>query len=581
MSVLQKLKDAKSLKELAILLSFKPSRVSYLLYKLDAEKKYSKFQIPKKSGGIREIQAPEPRLKALQKSLADLLYECTLEIESNGKKRPSLSHGFRKHHSIVTNARGHNGRRYVLNVDLEGFFPSINFGRVRGFFIADKSFSLNEKVATVVAQIACFENKLPQGSPCSPVISNLIGHLLDVRLVRLAKAQKCSYSRYADDITFSTNQKNFPPAMAVQDEKNPEKWIAGTTLSKTIENAWFKVNHAKTRLQSRTKRQSVTGVVVNKHVNVEASYYKNVRAMCHSVFAKGEYHKPIVKSGDPSKGAEPSGPEMLKNIAPLEGMLAHIDYVKFGRDSPRSTVENASGKSRPPATRRLYEKFLFFKHFVYLDKPLVLCEGKTDNVYLHAAIRQLKAHHSTFIGGSDQKPEMKIRFFKYSRTSNGILGLNGGSGHLANLIAYYSKNLKDYNFAPLLQPVIVLIDNDDGAPPIFKTIKQNYKVTIDHSSADLFYRICHNLYLVKTPEKATTYKSYIEELFDDTVLQKKLNGKTFTTKKDYDKATQYGKEYFSKYIVRPNEASINFTKFSPLLDRIASAVSHYGAAADK
>ena len=95
------------------------------------------------------------------------------------------------------------------------FFPSINFGRVRGFFLKDKHFSLQPPVATVLAQIACFENELPQGSPCSPVISNLIGHVLDGRLARFAKTHKCTYSRYADDITFSTSRKDFPPEIGV------------------------------------------------------------------------------------------------------------------------------------------------------------------------------------------------------------------------------------------------------------------------------------------------------------------------------------------------------------------------------
>ena len=79
-----------------------------------------------------------------------------------------MSHGFRRHYSIITNARRHKRRRYVLNLDLQDFFPSFSFGRVRGFFIHNNSFKLNEKVATIIAQIACHENVLPQGSPCSP-----------------------------------------------------------------------------------------------------------------------------------------------------------------------------------------------------------------------------------------------------------------------------------------------------------------------------------------------------------------------------------------------------------------------------
>ena len=119
-------------------------------------------------------------------------------------------------------------------IDLEDFFPSINFGRVRGYFIRDKSFALDEDVATVVAQIACHENALPQGSPCSPVISNLIAQVLDMHLVRLASKVGCTYSRYADDLTFSTNKKVFPAEIAGPSETEPHRWMPGKDLQRII-----------------------------------------------------------------------------------------------------------------------------------------------------------------------------------------------------------------------------------------------------------------------------------------------------------------------------------------------------------
>jgi RNA-directed DNA polymerase len=93
------------------------------------------------------------------------------EINTANNRKDRIAHGFKRKRSIITNARQHSNRRYVFNIDLEDFFPSINFGRVRGFFIRDKGFALNDDVATVIAQIACHEDALPQGSPCSPVVS--------------------------------------------------------------------------------------------------------------------------------------------------------------------------------------------------------------------------------------------------------------------------------------------------------------------------------------------------------------------------------------------------------------------------
>jgi RNA-directed DNA polymerase len=181
---------------------------------------------------VRTIQAPDDRLKELQIALKEVLEKCNSEISPSPEVpkgiRPSipksLSHGFEKHRSIVTNAWAHKNRRFVLNLDIADFFPSINFGRVRGFFMKNRGYALHERVATVIAQIACFNNELPQGSPCSPIISNLVAHLLDVRLANLAKQTRCTYTRYADDLTFSTNQREFPVELAREDASTPGRW---------------------------------------------------------------------------------------------------------------------------------------------------------------------------------------------------------------------------------------------------------------------------------------------------------------------------------------------------------------------
>lgn len=246
MPTLEKLRDAKTLDDVAHLLGFVPSGLSFVLYKISDAKKYTSFEIPKRGGGKRVIKAPEPRLALLQRRLATLLYDCLDELKKGAPpSRRSLAHGFEKKRSIITNANLHKRRRYVLNLDLEEFFPSINFGRVRGFFLKDKYFALQPKVATVLAQIACHENELPQGSPCSPVVSNLIGHLLDSRLARFARMHKCTYSRYADDITFSTSRKDFPPELAFPVPGTTAEWQLGLELREKIEHSGFKINNKK------------------------------------------------------------------------------------------------------------------------------------------------------------------------------------------------------------------------------------------------------------------------------------------------------------------------------------------------
>ncbi len=289
MSRLADLKSATTLSDVATLLHFKPAALSYILIKLPPAERYRTFEIPKRNDGTRLIKAPADPLKLAQTKLSELLQDCLDEINGAKKSKDKLAHGFKRGRSIITNARQHRKRRYVFNLDLEDFFPSINFGRVRGFFMKDKNFALEAKVATVLAQIACHENALPQGSPCSPVISNFLAHVLDIHLVHLASTVGCTYSRYADDLTFSTNKKQFPREIAKPLEGDPDLWILGAALQRLIERAGFRINPRKTRMQYRNSRQDVTGLLVNQKINVRPEYRHSVRAMVHRLFSTGSF----------------------------------------------------------------------------------------------------------------------------------------------------------------------------------------------------------------------------------------------------------------------------------------------------
>jgi hypothetical protein len=190
LSILNDLRTAKTRYDVAALLGYKPSALSFIVYKIPSAAKYTTFEIKKKGGDVRRIDAPIPMLKGLQVRLAGVLYECLRELEESKERKNKLSHAFRKDYSIITNAKAHKSRRYVLNLDLKDFFPSLHFGRVRGFFIRNNHFKLAEPVATVLAQIACNNGVLPQGSPCSPILSELLTHFLDMRLVKLAAKNK-------------------------------------------------------------------------------------------------------------------------------------------------------------------------------------------------------------------------------------------------------------------------------------------------------------------------------------------------------------------------------------------------------
>jgi RNA-directed DNA polymerase len=188
-----------------------------------------------------------------------------------------VTHGFVADRSIVSNAFAHTRKRHVLNVDLEDFFPSINFGRVRGLF---KKIGVPITAATILAQICCHEGGLPQGAPTSPILSNMVCARLDSKLMQLARTFHCTYTRYVDDITFSRQNGAFPPEIGRTDESGNA--IVGAELRAIIESNGFRINSDKVWLFKNKHRQTVTGLTVNAKVNVPHRFVRQVRAMIHA-----------------------------------------------------------------------------------------------------------------------------------------------------------------------------------------------------------------------------------------------------------------------------------------------------------
>lgn len=567
MSSLEKSQKAQSLTDLAKLLGFTPKGVSYVLYKMDAAKKYRSFEIPKKSGGVRTIHAPEPQLALLQTRLAELLYACVRERKQENARFWFASHGFHQGRTIVSNAEIHRRRRFVFNLDLADFFGTINFGRVRGFFIHDKMFSLEPKVATIIAQIACHDNALPQGSPCSPVISNLIGNILDSRLLALARDARCTYTRYADDLTFSTNEKLFPTEIAVN--VHGADWDVGAKLRKTIDKTGFFINPAKTRMSLRQSRQTVTGLVVNAKANINQDYYRAARAMCNSLFQTGYYFRP---GDDPADATD--------KLGPLEGRLSHIHFVKARRDrDPKiNKLAKAAGEFHPPrAPEELYRKFLFYKYFAAPAAPLIVTEGVTDITYLQCAIRALVKKFPLLAKEENGKVIRLLHFLKSSGTSRDLLNLGHGAAGQGALISRYENVLKEYKHKPMAHPVIILCDNDDGLKSVIKNAKSKIGKTVSTTTTDPFYHLGLNLYLVKVPEGAPPADKDIESLFDPALLKTILKGKSFNPKKEHEDHTEYGKKIFAEAVVRANAGTVNFSGFEGLLSRIEDVLKHYSA----
>lgn len=227
---------------------------------------YSTFEIPKKSGGLRKIDAPRASLKRIQWSLIPVFNEMFHTSE--------VAFGFVRGRGIKENATFHLGQPVVLNVDIEGFFPSIREGRLVGLFTNAPGVRASHFMARSIARLCSLDGRLPQGSPASPVLTNFVAYRLDARLAGLARRYGCRYSRYVDDITFSGSGRS------AMDSLFPE-------LEAILKSEGFSLNADKTRLQTASMRREVTGLVLSSghgkdHINTRRQYRREVRAMLYS-----------------------------------------------------------------------------------------------------------------------------------------------------------------------------------------------------------------------------------------------------------------------------------------------------------
>lgn len=255
--------------DLAILLGTSHQKLTYLAYAKDISRFYTKFEINKKNGEKRIIQAPSQQLKNIQKRLKT-------HLEKIYKPHISAS-AFIKDRGIFYNAEKHIKKSAVINIDLTDFYGSINFGRVRGVLIA-KPYELKKDTATIIAHICCLNGSLPQGAPTSPLMSNIVCRSLDRQLSKFAKTQRAFYTRYADDITFSFREIVANDLFEVTSENEIKP-----TLVKLITNNGFTINQNKTRVQFSSERQTVTGLKVNQKVNVDRRFIRTTKAMIHSL----------------------------------------------------------------------------------------------------------------------------------------------------------------------------------------------------------------------------------------------------------------------------------------------------------
>lgn len=333
----------------------------------------------------------------------------------------------------------------------------------------------------------------------------------------LSKKYKFTYTRYADDITISTNLKKFPIAIAYKDDD--ENWKLGSELIKIINNNHFDINFDKVRMQYKSSRQEVTGLVVNKKVNVKRDYIRKTRAML--------YHLIRSPYSDNYKS--------MRNC--IEGRIAFIYQIR---------KMNFEG-NREDIAKKMKNMFFYFDKIINNQKITIITEGKTDKVYLSSAYSHFK---------EDYKLNFQI-ITKIPYTKNDSNNTNNSGDQ--TLMNFIKRNNKIYKYLEKSMikkpkhPIIVIFDRDN-----YKITEQFKKDTKNTGENFAFFE--PNIYYFVLPKLEGKEYLSIEYYFPNEILDKEIKGKKLLLCKKKCKEGNINiidenngglsKNEFSKYIKR-------------------------------
>ena len=574
--------------DVAVYLDIPLRKLTYILYYKKIESFYNVFDIPKKNGELRTICAPVKDLKELQQRLASKLNAIR---EREREKYPILkkvSYGFENERCIMQNAAVHRNKRYVYSIDLKDFFGSFHFGRVRGFFFHCDYLDVSMEVATVLAQLCCYNGKLPQGAPTSPVITNCICLTMDKSIARLASKYHLYYTRYADDLTFSTNDIKFLDWKAEFTQK----------LEDIILKSGFSINQDKTRLALRDSRQMVTGLIVNKRISISRDYYKKTRAMLDHYMKNGEFFIDDKEA----------------TLQQLEGRIAFVAQVeKYNKiiEYQRLVSTNSCNQELKPdrffkklnAREKTVQTFLFYKYFFGRENPLIVTEGPTDIIHLKCALLKYKDSYPKLVhADAVGKIRFRVAFLNRWRSKGAPCYCIGTSTirqmetslleqyfglvpHGADTMSMFYSNFygTDKLYDSLIrkrcnygEPVIFVYDNEKKSErPIHKLMKVLPKELSKRLETNNAVKVNNNLFVLSVPLADDKDECEIEDLYDEEVLNRRLDGKKFSRDSDYNINEYYGKEIFAKRIVAADYQNISFERFRPLLENINSIVTRH------
>ncbi len=293
--------------ELSLFLQCSPIKLEQLINSPN----YKEFTIPKKKGKPRLIFQPDKELMKIQRKL-NLYIQSVYSFQLPENVHGFIPKSFQVHRSIVTNAMPHLNKNRILSIDLENYFSSIPSRKVKGLFL---SWGLTDQIATALALLCTYKGALPTGAPTSPVLANLCSLELDEKLQAKAQNHGLTYTRYADDLTFSGEEY-------ISDEKILD-------LIETIKSENFSINVKKLRCAGNNKKQKITGVVVNHKLTVDRKVKKKLRAMIDDLAKNGletatQRHYSI--EGQP---AERDQNKFLKHVMGVQSFVNMVNNQRF------------------------------------------------------------------------------------------------------------------------------------------------------------------------------------------------------------------------------------------------------------
>lgn len=425
---------------------------------------YRSIVIPKKAGGSRRILAPVEELKRIQSSIY-----CWLKTEMSNKKADGKAGKLkgipRFSQSTFSNALPHRSKRYVFNVDIANYFDSIPRLKVHDSLATALSHIASEHVVDIICSLVTIYDCLPQGSPCSSFLAAIVTSDIDLELIHLANRQGCTYTRYVDDITFSTTSTVFPELIAVRSETTRSSWLPSANLVGILRRHGFEINERKTRMMYNSSRQSVTGLTVNTKPSPPSSYRRATRAMVHSLTTKGCFH---ISS---AKGSKFVGLYSIDFMSQVKRLGSRVSYQACIESSFRAVAKDSAAFSE--------STFCIYKQLIIFSK--MYCLGRTAILPMHSQWAVFVKELGKVVDPDPVTGKSRLTVMRLSAFAKKLFGINSLRDDILTLLSDCIAAYQAFKVAlPGAKPLIFWVDESKWLATGYKPSDHDWVHVVDN-----------------------------------------------------------------------------------------------------